>query len=189
MSEKLDRRKKYTRMVLRDSLIELLSDKPITAVTVKEICELADINRSTFYTHYSDQYDLLKKIEDEIIEDMNEYLSNYSFTKEDEALLMTQKLVEYIKDKKLMFETLLNEKGDSTFEKRVMEVAHRFVMKNTMATSNIDEHLSGYLSTYIISGAIHLIKEWISKGMKESPKEIAELINHFSNRGLSYLQG
>lgn len=111
----MDRRKKYTRMVLKDSIIELLSEKPITSVTVKEICELADVNRSTFYTHYADQYDLLTKIENEIIDDMNTYLSSYSFTKEDEALLMTQKLVEYITDKKLMFEILLNENGDSTF--------------------------------------------------------------------------
>lgn len=61
MSERLDRRKRYTRKVLKESLISLLKDKPISSVTVKEICELADINRSTFYTHYNDQFDLLEK--------------------------------------------------------------------------------------------------------------------------------
>ena len=55
MRKKLDRRKKYTRKVLKESLIALLADdKPISAVTVKEICERADINRSTFYMHFSD---------------------------------------------------------------------------------------------------------------------------------------
>ncbi|MCS0542790.1 TetR/AcrR family transcriptional regulator, partial [Aeromonas veronii] len=76
-SAKLDRRKQYTRMVLKGSLMKLLKEKPIATITVKEICEVADINRSTFYAHYSDQFDLLKKIEEEIIEDMITYLNQY----------------------------------------------------------------------------------------------------------------
>lgn len=47
----MDRRKKYTRMVLKESLMELLKNKPISNITIKEICEEADINRSTFYSH------------------------------------------------------------------------------------------------------------------------------------------
>jgi AcrR family transcriptional regulator len=89
VTSKMDRRKKYTRMVLKDSLMELLREKHISGITVKEICELADINRSTFYSHYSDHYDLLNKIEEEIIEDMQEKLNMYIDSKED--LLQTEK--------------------------------------------------------------------------------------------------
>ncbi len=87
----VDRRKKYTRMVLREALMDLLKEKTITAVTVKEICELADINRSTFYSHYFDQYDLLSKISEEVVADMYETLNEYSFKKNEEALQMTEK--------------------------------------------------------------------------------------------------
>jgi len=80
-STKLDRRKQYTRMVLKDSIMKLLKEKSISTITVKEICKEADINRSTFYAHYSDQYDLLEKIEEEIIEDMITYLNQYDFDK------------------------------------------------------------------------------------------------------------
>ena len=69
-SKKIDRRKKYTRMVLKESLLEILKSKPITSITVKEICERADINRSTFYSHFNDQFDLLFQIEEELIDDM-----------------------------------------------------------------------------------------------------------------------
>lgn len=58
-----DRRVKYTKMILRQSLIEVLKEKPISRLTIKELCERADINRATFYSHYSDQFDLLKQIE------------------------------------------------------------------------------------------------------------------------------
>src|SRR5699024_5578943 len=50
--KRIDRRKQYTRKVLKESLIELLKNKPIATISVKALCEKADINRSTFYAHY-----------------------------------------------------------------------------------------------------------------------------------------
>ncbi|WP_306663957.1 TetR/AcrR family transcriptional regulator [Robertmurraya korlensis] len=79
MNSKLDRRKRYTKMVLKESLMNLLKQKPISSITIKEVCELADINRSTFYAHYSDQYELLYSIEEEFIEGMVHTLSQYNF--------------------------------------------------------------------------------------------------------------
>jgi len=60
-NEKTDRRVKYRKMVLRESLTKLMQEKPISRITIKELCEDADINRATFYSHYNDQFDLLKK--------------------------------------------------------------------------------------------------------------------------------
>ena len=57
---KVDRRVKYTKMVLEDSFIKLLEKKDISQISITEICDNADINRATFYAHYSDQNDLLK---------------------------------------------------------------------------------------------------------------------------------
>jgi AcrR family transcriptional regulator len=185
LNSKMDRRKKYTRMVLKDSLIRLLKEKQISQVTVKEVCELADINRSTFYSHYRDQLDLLYQIEEEIIEDMNEYLNQYNFTKEEESVEMTAKLLEYIVSKRDICQTLLHENGDTTFQKRVMMVAQRFLMKNWKDIGNLEEDISGYLSTFIISGSIHVIKSWLDQGMVQSPKEMADIINAFTNKGLS----
>ncbi|MFD1849808.1 TetR/AcrR family transcriptional regulator [Oceanobacillus bengalensis] len=184
----MDRRKKYTRMVLKDSLMKLLKEKQISTITVKEICELADINRSTFYSHFSDQFDLLNQIEEEIIEDMNSYLSQYNFDKEEESLQMIEKILEYIISKHDICQTLLNENGDAAFQKRVMIVAQRFLMKNWKAVNNINEDISEYLSTFLISGSIHVIKSWLDHGMDKAPKEMAEIINNFTNKGLSAIK-
>ena len=73
-TEKIDRRVKYTRMVIKESFIDLLEKKDISRITIKEICENADINRATFYAHYSDQYELLRKIEDEFLDNIRDYL-------------------------------------------------------------------------------------------------------------------
>lgn len=187
LNSKMDRRKKYTRMVLKESLITLLREKQITAITVKELCELADINRSTFYSHFKDHYDLLHQIEEEIIEDMNQYLGKYNFTKEEESVEMTAKLLEYIASKKDIIQVLLLENGDTSFQQRVMSVAQRFLMRNWMDNSNLAEDMKTYLTTFIISGSVHVIKTWLEQGMKQSPKEMAEIINVFSKKGLSLI--
>lgn len=183
-SDKLDRRKKYTRMVLKDSLMELLKEKPLSSITVKEICELADVNRSTFYAHYPDQFALLTQIEDELIEDLRHYLSSTNLYKEDEAFDMMVSLLEYFSSKHEKCLILLNEGGDSTFQQKVVSVAEGFMMENWMDAFNIDSDTSKYISTFIISGGIQVIKMWMSKGMIQSPMEMARLINDLINKGI-----
>jgi AcrR family transcriptional regulator len=183
-NEKMDRRKKYTRMVLKDSLMQLLKSKQINEVTVKELCALADINRSTFYSHYSDQYDLLNQIEDEIVEDMDMYLSSYKYEKEEEFLQMTEKLLEYFVTKQEECRTLLNENGETSFQKKVSDVAHRFISRNWMDQSQVNHVNAEYIRTFVVSGSVQMMKLWLYNGMDRSPGEMAMLINGLVNKGL-----
>lgn len=172
-------------MVLKQSLMDLLKERQITAITVKEICEGADINRSTFYAHYADQYDLLEQIESEIIEDMHMYLSSYNFEREDEALQMTEKLIEYFATKKEECQTLFHDHSHSSFEQKVQNIAQRFIIKNWLEAGQFDEDTSRYLSSFIISGSIEVMKAWLYNNMNKTPKEMAEFITNMVNKGIS----
>ncbi|WP_456276303.1 TetR/AcrR family transcriptional regulator [Bacillus sp. AK128] len=185
MSSKIDRRKKYTQMVLKDSLIQLLKDKPISSITIKEICEVADINRSTFYSHYSNQYDLLYSIEDELIEDMVTTLTQYNFSKEEDSLKMTEKVLEYIAVKSDLCQILLSENSDTHFEKKGMMIMKEHIYKNWITNIHADEDTFDYISLFIVSGSIYVIKKWLENGLNKSPKEMAGIINDISNKGLS----
>jgi len=66
--KKTDARVRYTQKILKESLLKVLKEKPINKITVKEVCELAELNRATFYSHYSDCFDLLASIENELVE-------------------------------------------------------------------------------------------------------------------------
>ncbi|WP_349774385.1 TetR-like C-terminal domain-containing protein [Oceanobacillus luteolus] len=156
-SEKLDRRKKYTRMVLKDSLLKLLKQKTFSSITVKEICELADINRSTFYAHYQDPFQLLETIEDEIIADMRKYLHTYNLQEKEDALRMTEKLIQYFSAKHEELQILLNKSGELSFERKVRHVAEQFMM-NKMTSEEKNTHLPEYVSKFIISGSIEVLK-------------------------------
>ena len=171
-------------MVLKDSLIHLLKEKAISSVTVKELCLLADINRSTFYGHYTDQYDLLDKISEEVVEDMYQTLSQYNFNKEEEALQMTEKILEYVADKSDLCQVLLSENVDSTFKKQVMELTQHIIMKEWIEDFHMQGKVSAYLPLLVVSGSIDAIESWLVNGQKESPKEMAILIHHFTNYGL-----
>ena len=75
-NEKLDRRVRYTKMVLRQSILELLKEKPLNKLTVTDICARADVNRNTFYTHYSSPLELLKSIADELLADLTDAVNS-----------------------------------------------------------------------------------------------------------------
>ena len=62
-----DRRVRKTKKQLRGALTSLLLEKDISRVTVRDVADLADVNRGTFYAHYSDVYDLLHQLEDDLL--------------------------------------------------------------------------------------------------------------------------
>ena len=68
MAGKSDARVRYTQHALKQALLTLLKEKSVNKITVKEVCELAELNRATFYSHYSDCFALLEAIENELLE-------------------------------------------------------------------------------------------------------------------------
>lgn len=71
---KSDARVRYTRRVIKESFLSLLREKPVNRITVKEVCQLAELNRATFYAHYSDCFAMLESIEQELLDAFRESL-------------------------------------------------------------------------------------------------------------------
>lgn len=72
--KKNDHRTRVTKMLIRRAFTDLLRQKPIQSITVKSLCDAAGINRGTFYAHYDDIYDLLHKVESEMMQDLETVL-------------------------------------------------------------------------------------------------------------------
>ena len=87
--EKMDARKRYTQMVLKQSFLKLLKEKAVNRITVKEVCALAQLNRATFYAHYSDCFALMESIENELIDAFEKslrYVNSFDVTALIEAI-------------------------------------------------------------------------------------------------------
>ncbi|MFD2880770.1 TetR/AcrR family transcriptional regulator [Paenibacillus rhizoplanae] len=62
----------YKKMVIKESLLKLLTERSINKVTVTDICREANINRNTFYSHYASQFELLSTIENDLYEEIKQ---------------------------------------------------------------------------------------------------------------------
>jgi len=188
--QKVDRRIRYTKSVLRQSLLELLKTRPVSQITVKELCEYADINRGTFYSHYSNPQDLLSQIENEFIDNISRLLKKNpsakplrrNFSNFDVAL----EIFEYIKDNSDICMIILGEHGDAEFIKNAMLIAKdRCFNEWESFVGPGGAAVHGYLYDFIASGSAAMIQRWVFGGVKESPKEMAEILYKFVNSGLS----
>lgn len=184
-NDKVNRKIKYTKMVLKESFIRLLKSKDISRITITEICEEADINRATFYAHYKDQYDLLKQIEQELVDDINRYLANYSFHENgSESLQLMEQIFEYIKENSEVCSVLLSESGDKNFQREVLSIVqHQCITEWT--NKNVNKEVAEYLYSYATNGSIGIIQRWLREGMDRSTMEMAELILKMTDHGLS----
>lgn len=181
-----NRRVKYTKMVLRTSLLELMETQPINKITVKEICTLADVNRGTFYAHYSDPYDLLSQIEQELYEAIEQSLERSSTEKPTSTLLSD--IFAAIAEQGDLCRILFSEYGDRKFIQEIVYMAHDRSMKEWRVKDGPawwPDALYAF-SAHGIGGAI---ENWVKTGMQQSPQEMAALVEMVSNQGLqAFLQ-
>lgn len=185
-SEKMNRKVRYTKMVLKESFIRLMKKKAFQRITITEICEDADINRATFYAHYTDQYDLLRQIEQELVGDINHYLGNYLFNEnESEFLQMLEKIFEYIKENAEVCSVLLSENGDRNFQKDVMMIVRNQCIAEWTSKKSIPEEAAQYLYSYVANGSVGIILQWLRNGMEKSTHDMAVMVSKLTNQGLS----
>ena len=74
--QKQERRYRRTEKMILDGLTTLLQSKSIKEISVRELSDLVDINRSTFYLHYADIYDLLEKTEERLLAELSNAVEN-----------------------------------------------------------------------------------------------------------------
>ncbi len=184
---KEDRRIRITKKAIRESLIELLQQYPIAKISVKMICEAADINRSTFYAHYSDQFDLLRKIQEETVENIREYTINKFFiTGQSEiAIPVLTKILEYAKEDRILFQVLLSDHCDTNFQKELISFAKEKTLEELDEYVNKDERIIKYIELFEIAGILCIMQEWLNGGCMEEPDQLAEMIAKLLFQGAS----
>jgi len=178
-----DRRVKYTKMVLKESLLKLMAVKPISKIQIKEICDLADINRGTFYSHYNDQYDLLKQVQDEFAAEINSFEEKRQ-TKGLDTLEMITELVGYFSDNLPLCKLLFGTNGGSELINRLMNNAYAsFLAGWQQQTKKPSDRQLEMLYEFISNGAAAIIRNWVLGEMKETPQEVAQFILQVTNFG------
>ena len=174
---KENRKIRYTKMVIRDSLIELMQGKPVLNISIKEICELADISRSTFYAHYKDQYDLLRQTEEETFSYLEGLLYKYEDKRSKRELnQLVEEVLTHIANNKYI-QVLLSEHGNLDFQKKLF----RHLTLRKQITGFFSEKLQDDESivcyyVFVVNGIIGLIQHWVKNNMSIPVPKLARMI-------------
>ena len=178
-----DRRVKYTIAALKDALVQLMQEEHISKISVKSICELADINRSTFYSHFSDQYDLLHFIEEEVINNIKHHLENQGF--ENNRPISVQvlcRILEYVRKNANLFRALLSPNCDLEIQREVINFT-QFISFNL--NKKYDKRVQVYFNLYATTGCISVLEKWLKDDMIESDMQISEYIMQMLTSGMA----
>ena len=174
---KEDRRIRRTQKLLKDSLVKLMSRKEFKDITIKEITELADLNRGTFYLHYSDTYGLLKSMETDVLDDFQEMIDNYlKMGPETNLLPVLVPIIHYIVENTEICQNLFENNFSSDFHKDFKNLIH----KNGLTIieklfPNYKSSASDYFFEFITYGLIGILKKWLDSGMPQSEEEIGRI--------------
>ena len=170
---KTDARVRYTKMVIKNSFCKILEKKPLTKVTVKEICEMSEINRATFYKYYCDPYDLLDKIEHEFLVFLfyNVGQSIPNGFKEIFTFILVS-----IKAEGEVYRTLFSENGDPHLPGVIVSSCYQkyAAIDNDTGFQNLDTAKKAWLFYFIAQGCSGILSQWMENEMKEPICEVAD---------------
>lgn len=171
---------------MNDALVSLLSKKTFEYISVKDVCEVAGVNRSTFYLHYSNTADLLDEVIDRLNESFNEHLN----TDENQKTIIQKKELDelyfinddyllpylsFIKENKNVYKALKNNpdvfKANKTYRNM-----YNSIFSPIMTKFGLDEKWHKYLMDFYMHGISSIIIDWVNEDCAIDIKEVSDFI-------------
>ncbi|MBE5911826.1 TetR/AcrR family transcriptional regulator [Pseudobutyrivibrio sp.] len=174
------------------ALISLIDKKDFELITVKEICETAEVNRSTFYLHYDNTSDLLKEAIEAVYKDFFSRFSsdgpktiNIDDKKDDELFLITPNYLmpylEFVEDNRKLF-LVMYEKNEMMGAEKTYERWFNEIFGPILTRFGVDKEEQPYIMIFYLKGIIGVVNEWIARDCVESKEEIIGIIQKCINK-------
>lgn len=189
MSEKkMDRRVLKTKKAIRNAFAELLMHKELHEITIKDIADTADINRKTFYAHYSGVYQLVDEIENDIVSELNDLMRgldlNHCIKNPNDIF---QKLTGIINSNLDFYGDLMQINKNSSLVSKIVQK-----MKESLKSSYADQiHLDActvdVILDFSIAGMLAVFQNWFNSDRKQSLEELSRIISVVAMLGVNGL--
>ena len=160
-----NKRKRDSQEKIEKTFLQLIQKKNITEISVSTICEIAKLNRSTFYANYIDVYDLVEKVKTRMADEFAEFQISQNSEQNPTGYL---NMFKHIKENQIFFKTYfkLEDISLSPITQYNIEMANTFYNNE-----HIDYHIA-----FFRAGLNAIIKKWLNNDCKESPEEMVEII-------------
>lgn len=175
MNTKNNQRTRISKLLFKNALMDLLKEKgSISKVSVRELCDRAELNRSTFYAHYQEPKDLLYEIETELLDATEEHLKKIGQENDIGAHKYLLSFLQYIKENDKPFRTLLIDAADPDFRSRFMQQSIIQFVDNLRIV--LPKELEQYIYSYILNGNTGIIIQWVRSNYAIDENEIVNLL-------------
>ncbi len=169
----MNQRIMLTKKLLKDSLTEMLNSQSIYHISIRELCEKAGINRSTFYKYYGNQFDLLEEMEKDLLEATENFLSQQTDIKNTTVIEQTLKYLEKNID---FVRLLINSNVDPTFANKLFALTPIQTMLKDLFENRSTPNEYEYVTNFIIHGAYQAVCMWLNKENRESSEWMAQFL-------------
>lgn len=174
-----NQRTRLTKRLLRESLLELLRDKPAEHITVKELCELAELNRSTFYAYYNDVPALYREMGGELAQALLDHIRAINRG----SGIDTEPMLSYIRDNRELFRLLVYRdkylNANQPVQRQIIQ--GYFELAPELALPCAPEEREYFLE-YLYMGGTGIIHRWVQNGCDLPPNQAAGLIDALIGR-------
>ncbi len=186
-----DSRVRRTKKLIKKGLCELSKEKSVTKITVKELTDLVEINRGTFYLHYKDIFELVENIENELYEEFSQLILAVDVTdciKNPVGLL--ENYCEFVKRNNDVFTMLLGPHGDAEFSHKIGVLFSKKI--NSLMIElypQLNPERYEMVFEYCRFAGLGLFNTWLTKYPNWTARQVAELWQELLTNGLSIILG
>lgn len=183
MKRNLDLRVVKTKKNIKKVFLELMEEKGFAKLNVQNLVERAEINRSTFYLHYVDKFDLLNKLEDDLLAGIRNIaldipvnvIASRGF--EDERVFSGMlRIAQYIQENRRIFTLLMSENGDPAFTSKLGKfIKSVWYEKKVLDMLTIPQQ---YALAAVVGIMSSLISEWLKSGLRETPEDYMRIVTN-----------
>lgn len=172
-----------SRRLIREAFLRLLKEKDPNEISIMDIVNEADINRATFYAHYSCLRDLFDEIENEVIDKMMTLLKDFradNFFSNPAPLLLQVSI--FLNEDLETYRTLINTPGSNLFLEKLRLIFVDYIEKDTSIAEEVRSSKSFKLRVYYFAGGLStLYQEWFNGNLDctlfDIPLEVSKMFS------------
>ena len=185
-TSRTDPRTRKTKRAIRNAFAKLLSQKEINDITVRDVAELAEINRKTFYRYYSGIYQVVDEIENEIVRSYEQILGEIDFRQDIEnPCRIFEHLTATISTDLDFYGCLLSMQGNVSLVSKLSEMLKAKTMETLLRHVSMDAHVADIMLEYVISGMVAVYQHWFNTGRREPIELLSETLSALAFSGIN----
>ncbi|MCD7867577.1 MAG: TetR/AcrR family transcriptional regulator [Clostridiales bacterium] len=168
-----NQRIRISKTMLKTGLLRLLREKPLSQITVYELCKVSEINRTTFYKYYGSQEELLNEIEADFLRQLDEELRQV-ITQSSNAMIL---ILQHLYDQRELFCLLVRSVPMQEFSAHLFAIPSiGIIFQNMIDESSYSETEVKYIRQFMFQGTFSVLYDWLNSEKPEPVEKIADVL-------------